>query len=255
MKKNAAVVSGRVAIPMVSKPTHPALGGTEMPEENNRSTHAPQEITAPVAIAAGIDAATTRPLPEKNLGLGGINVRPDRLRVLRPDVVADIAKSMGEIGQLQPIIVQPREGSGNGYWLIAGRHRFEAAKKLKWQSIRCIIREGLSAEEAKLVEIDENLIRADLSPAERALHVRERNRAYEAKYGSPKARGGHAAQKAQGHKATANLADAFTTDTAKKTGISPAQSNATCSAPPNWAPMQSNRSGAPPSTREASLTS
>jgi ParB/RepB/Spo0J family partition protein len=74
---------------------------------------------------------------------------------------------MGDQGQLQPIVVRPRKDGG--YWLVAGLHRFEAAKKLKWKEINCTIFDGMAADEADLAEIDENLIRAELSPAERAL--------------------------------------------------------------------------------------
>jgi ParB-like chromosome segregation protein Spo0J len=60
----------------------------------------------------------------------------------------------------------------------AGRrwHRFEAAKKLGWTSIRAIIVEDRSADLMDVMEIDEHLVRADLSPAERAAHQAERKR-------------------------------------------------------------------------------
>jgi hypothetical protein len=65
------------------------------------------------------------------------------------------------------------------YTLIAGWHRLAAAEKLGWKKIRAEIREGLDADAAELAEIDENLIRAELSPAERALHFGKRKRLYE----------------------------------------------------------------------------
>jgi hypothetical protein len=40
--------------------------------------------------------------------LGGINIKSERLRALRPDTVDEIAKSMAAVGQLQSIIVMPR---------------------------------------------------------------------------------------------------------------------------------------------------
>ncbi len=97
------------------------------------------------------------------------------------------------------------------------RHRLEAAKKLKWKKITCTVFDDMEADEAELVEIDENLIRADLSPAERALQIGRRQELYEKKHGKAKARGGHASQAAQGHKANAKLAVAFTKDATKKT--------------------------------------
>jgi uncharacterized ParB-like nuclease family protein len=66
----------------------------------------------------------------KNLGLSGIAITIQR-RAVQPGVVKQLAESMKNIGILNPITVRPREG-GMGYYLIAGRHRLEAAKKLKW---------------------------------------------------------------------------------------------------------------------------
>ena len=105
------------------------------------------------------------------VGLGGIAVSPRRLRVLRPDRVAEIAESMQANGLLQPIVL--RTGEDNGFWLVAGRHRFEAAKLLKWDRIQATIYEGMDTDRAELAEIDENLIRAELSPIERARKATE----------------------------------------------------------------------------------
>ena len=106
------------------------------------------------------------PTKTLDVGLGDIAVSPERLRALRPDRVAEIAESMQANGLLQPIVL--RTGEGNAFWLVAGRHRFEAAKLLKWDSIRATIYEGMDSDRAELAEIDENLIRAELSPIERA---------------------------------------------------------------------------------------
>jgi len=64
------------------------------------------------------------------------------------------------------------------------------------------------------------LVRADLTPAERKLHVARRAELYEAKHGKAKAIGARAANEKMGRDASAKLADAFTTDTAKRTGKS-----------------------------------
>jgi ParB-like chromosome segregation protein Spo0J len=120
----------------------------------------------------------TGPSPTKtiNVKLGDINVTADRLRALHPHRVAEIAESMRN-RLLQPIVL--RTGRGNSYHLVAGRHRLEAAKLLKWPSIRAVIFEGMKASEAELGEIDENLVRFDLSPAERAMHAARRKELYE----------------------------------------------------------------------------
>jgi hypothetical protein len=140
----------------------------------------------------------TDPAPTKtiNVGLGGINVKADRLRALRPDRVAQLADSMKVDGLLQPIVL--RTGKGSGYHLVAGQHRFEAAKLLKWPSIRANIFEGMKANAAELAEIDENLIHVDLSPAERAMHVARRKELYEELF--PQTKKGGAPVKAGGGK-------------------------------------------------------
>ena len=63
-----------------------------------------------------------------NVGLDGINVSLERRRVLRPKIVDELAGSIKANGLLQPIVLRPRETAG--YWLVAGHHRFEAARKL-----------------------------------------------------------------------------------------------------------------------------
>src|SRR5271170_5364113 len=151
------------------------------------------------------------------IAMSGIAVA-DRLRAIRPDTVDALAQSMAEQGQLQPIVVRPRKDGG--YWLVAGLHRLEAAKKLKWQEINCTVFDHMEADEAELAEIDENLIRTNLTPAEEAMHLTRRKELYEKVHGKAKTKGARAANKKMGKKngATDNLSDAFTTDVAKKTG-------------------------------------
>jgi ParB family chromosome partitioning protein len=81
-----------------------------------------------------------------------------------------------------------------------------AQRKLKWKEINCTIFDGMAADEAELAEIDENLIRAELSPAERALHIGKRKELYEKVH--PETKKGGAPGKAGGGKKskTAKLA-------------------------------------------------
>ncbi|MHC2292970.1 ParB/RepB/Spo0J family partition protein [Bradyrhizobium barranii subsp. barranii] len=152
------------------------------------------------------------------LTLVGIDTPSERLRALQPGGVDALAESMKRNGLLHPITVRKRPG--RGYYVIAGAHRLAAARKLKWKTIECIYLKDCNDDTAKLAEIDENLMRAELSPAERAMHVDRRKAIYEAIHGKAKANGANAANKAMGNNATANLADAFTKDTADKTGQS-----------------------------------
>jgi N6-adenosine-specific RNA methylase IME4 len=169
----------------------------------------------------GADAAS--PNPEiRSIGLNGISVLPDRLRRLRPEVVDKLAESMQLSGQLHPIILRRRGGpEGTGFILVAGRHRYEAAVKLNWESIRAEIREDLDAPQATLIEIDENLARADLSLGERLQHYKARKPLYErlnpqTKHGgAPGKRGGGKKARAKGA-----ITASFAQDVASKTGRS-----------------------------------
>ena len=66
--------------------------------------------------------------------------------------------------------------------MIAGHHRLEAVRSLKWESVPCQIVNGIDALDAEIAEIDENLMRAELTPAEQALHHQARKAAYLKKY-------------------------------------------------------------------------
>jgi hypothetical protein len=74
-------------------------------------------------------------------------------------------------------------------WLVGGWHRLEAVRKLGHDSIEAKVLDGVDADAALLAEIDENLIRAELSPAERKLHIARRKELYDAQPNAPK-RGG-----------------------------------------------------------------
>ncbi len=66
------------------------------------------------------------------------------------------------------------------YEIVAGLHRLAAVKLLGWKAIEAtlVVLEGLRAE---LAEIDENLIRNELTALERADTLLHRKKLYEAK--------------------------------------------------------------------------
>jgi ParB family transcriptional regulator, chromosome partitioning protein len=100
--------------------------------------------------------------PIREISLNSICDFPgDRMRKLDTSKVAELAKSMEEVGLIQPVVVRPQPGLG--YYLVAGQHRLHAANRLKWQSIKCHVRDDIDADTAKLIEIDENLLRAELT--------------------------------------------------------------------------------------------
>jgi ParB family chromosome partitioning protein len=155
----------------------------------------------------------------RDIPLADITVPRDRMRGLRPEKVDEVAESIRTGLQIQPIVVRPRKGGG--YELIVGWHRLEASKTLNHETIRAEI-VVVDNDQAKLIEIDENLIRAELSPAETAIHWKRRKELYEKAH--PETKHGGAPGKAGGGKKRSQSRQngdfRFTKDAAKKTGKS-----------------------------------
>jgi ParB/RepB/Spo0J family partition protein len=104
----------------------------------------------------------------------------ERLRSLSTDAVARLAQSIKEIGLQQPITIRVvdemmLEGrlTAGVPILVAGAHRLAAAKSLGWTHIDCVEVDD-DALRAELWEIDENLMRSELSPAQQADHLARR---------------------------------------------------------------------------------
>jgi ParB family chromosome partitioning protein len=149
------------------------------------------------------------------IDLDDIAIPPKRMRQLRPEKVDEFAGSIRMRGLLHPIVVRPHEVTG--YILVAGWHRLEAVRKLGWPSIRATVRDGLDADAAQLVEIDENLIHVDLTAAERAINMARRKELYEKLHPETKRGGDRRSAKAKSKSQNENLNAAFVADTAQKT--------------------------------------
>jgi hypothetical protein len=85
-----------------------------------------------------------------------------------------LVESLSAIGLRTPITVRACQKYVNGqktdaFEVVAGRHRYEAALRLKWPEIDVFIIEG-DQDDASLWEIDENFARAELTDAQRADH-------------------------------------------------------------------------------------
>jgi ParB-like chromosome segregation protein Spo0J len=98
-----------------------------------------------------------------------------RLRPLEPALVEALAASMRAEGLRHPIVVRR---TAEGYDLILGRHRLEAARQLKWQTIRASIFFDMTADQAALVEVEGYLV-SRLTPDEYANFVAAREEAIE----------------------------------------------------------------------------
>lgn len=87
----------------------------------------------------------------------GSNRRP-----LKEEKIAELMESIRANGLLNPITLDQNQN------LIAGLHRLTACKLLGFEQIECKIITCEDSDRARLAEIDENLIRAELEVLERA---------------------------------------------------------------------------------------
>lgn len=98
-------------------------------------------------------------------------------RPLNKEAVAVLADSMNTIGLKTPITVRPakvmrRNMGKDGFEVVSGQHRLEAAKMLGWEEIECFVTED-DYRACRLWEISENLHRAELSQLDRDRLVNE----------------------------------------------------------------------------------
>lgn len=92
--------------------------------------------------------------------------------------------SIEQVGLIQPIRVRPAgvivRGLGEqGFQIVAGHHRVAAARALGWTEIDAIV-DTAEHLQAELMEIDENLCRAELTASQRAQAIRRRKQIWEA---------------------------------------------------------------------------
>ena len=91
----------------------------------------------------------------------------ERLRPIDPAYVEMLAANMAERGQDTPITIGPARPD-HTHPLIAGGHRIAAARALGWTKIDALVSEA-TGDAAKLLQIDENLMRRELSALDRAV--------------------------------------------------------------------------------------
>lgn len=152
------------------------------------------------------------------IAISEIKVNPGRREVEQKNI-KELADSIRDLGLLHPIIIDKK------YTLIAGLHRIEAVKLLEWTEIECTISslEGLKAE---LAEIDENVIRSDISAVDFGDLLLRRKEIYETLHPEVKAtyNGGGFKWNQHMDQVTGNLTvttKSFVQDTAAKLGVTP----------------------------------
>ena len=127
-----------------------------------------------VTVAAPAETEVSIPLDRIDKGV--------RLRPVNRQVAEALAVSISESGQAQAILVRPNGSDqlGPRYRLVIGAHRTEAMEIAGKTAIRAKIRYDLTEATAALLEIDENLIRGELPPYERAVFIQARLKAWAA---------------------------------------------------------------------------
>lgn len=146
--------------------------------------------------------------------LDRLDARPDA-RPLDADKVRAIVSSWGDVGQINPIRVRPR---GERFEVSAGGHRCAAARALGLVEIDAVVVDEGDIT-AELAMIDENLCRAELTPADRARQTARRKQLYLELH--PEAgHGGDRRSDQAANLATRSDGEGFTAETARATGHS-----------------------------------
>ncbi|CUX40646.1 MT-A70 family protein [Agrobacterium deltaense Zutra 3/1] len=135
----------------------------------------------------------------------------NRLRNLDEGIVAALMQSLTEYGQQSPVIVYGGESDAT-VKLGAGSHRLEACRRLGIK-VLCFHKTGDDLDR-QLCEIDENLIRADLTPADRALFLARRKEIYLVKHPET----AHGAVGRGGYEKSGQVVRSFSEETAVSTG-------------------------------------
>jgi ParB family chromosome partitioning protein len=147
----------------------------------------------------------------------------NRLRPVDPDWAAAIAGSIAAKGLEQPITIRRKSA---GYRLVAGGHRLAAfnilglEELIEGEHFRLV---EASDDEALLSEIDENLMRRELSAVDRAIFLAKRKEVWDLLYPQTKAGGDRKSKKSKEEIKRTKcpfVPETFTKDAAAKTGLS-----------------------------------
>lgn len=131
--------------------------------------------TSPDASDTPSAPEPSSPLPAqvRYVPLAAVEADPDQPRQrYDADQLKSLAEDIARHNIDQPLTVRPirlgGESSAERYQLVAGERRFRAARLAGLSHVPVLVREDLSDEAALLLQLRENLHRADLSPIEEA---------------------------------------------------------------------------------------
>lgn len=145
-----------------------------------------------------------------NIQISKIQIK-ERKRAVDFEKVNILAESIRMSGLLHPIVINKE------FYLISGLHRLEAFKLLGKEVIPCTIKD-IDNLKAELLEIDENLIRNELTVLERSQQLTRRKEIYEILYPDSKQYSSHK-QRAK-HYPNEIISPGFSKTTATLAGVS-----------------------------------
>jgi len=128
---------------------------------------------------------------------------------------------MAETGQQTAIEVSPADIDGE-HRLIAGAHRLAAARQAGLPTVRAVVFLG-SKDEEDLREVDENLMRRELSELDRAVFMAQRAAIYERLYPQTKKGGDRRPEQNDKNVVLLPPQSSFTAETSQKLGFSERQ--------------------------------
>lgn len=103
-----------------------------------------------------------RDIPLKDLVIG-----TGQVRVKVGDNIDELASSISKVGLLEPIVVVESDDLGK-FEILTGQRRFLAHTQLKRDTIKCaVLDEKVDEALAKIISLTENLVRDDLTAAEK----------------------------------------------------------------------------------------
>ena len=109
-----------------------------------------------------------RPQADMRVPVEKVHPNPDQpRRHFDEDALADLARSIGEKGIIQPLIVRESPREPAAYEIVAGERRWRAAQMAKLHEVPVLLRSFTDIEVLE-VAIIENIQRADLNPVEEA---------------------------------------------------------------------------------------
>jgi ParB family transcriptional regulator, chromosome partitioning protein len=105
-------------------------------------------------------------------------IEKERLRPVSEAGVESLIASITETGVMKDAI-HVRQKKDGKFYLIAGGHRLEAARRLGWEEIEAKVWTNVTDDWARLMEIDDNLAGAEMNALDTAVFLATRKEVYE----------------------------------------------------------------------------